>query len=536
MSRTTLSTTGRNRSASKNSNSRQPLGGFEAGQYGRRLKAIPTTNLAINSVIRAYGRTALARSRHLCVNNPYMVQAKEEFIAAFVGEGVKPSFIAPNSKVKEELQDVWLEWTDESDADGLTDFYGQQGIMASEMFEAGECFIRIRPRRLTDGFTVPLQLQLLPSEMVPMYYNMTLGNGRRIECGIQFSPIGQREGYWFFRHHPGEQFYNTENVGDWLYFVPASEVLHLFKPIRAGQIRGVPHTLAGIITLALLDLYDDAELERKRTAALFAAFITRNPNETDAENPLTGSPDYTRPDTGQHSYGLEPGAVTELAPGQNIAFSEPADVGINFEAFQYRALLRASAAVGQPYSTMTGDLRQTSYGSQRAGLITFKRRIRMMQSSVLIFQFCRPIVQRWIQAGLLANAFSTFGPADYVATPRDFGKRVRWITPRWDWIDPLKDLQAEKLAVDSGFKPRSDVIEEMGNDAPEVDRLIAADQARASELGLKFGETKTGFVVAPTDEDSVDTSTLAPPPSAPPGGPSAAPGGPPAAPGGSNGA
>jgi hypothetical protein len=31
----------------------------------------------------------------------------------------------------------------------------------------GRVFIRIRPRRAEDGLTVPLQLQVLPSEMLP---------------------------------------------------------------------------------------------------------------------------------------------------------------------------------------------------------------------------------------------------------------------------------------------------------------------------------------------------------------------------------
>src|SRR5665213_598614 len=458
-------------------------GGFEAGQRGRRLRAIPTSPLAINSTIRAFGKNALARSRFLCVNNPLMVQAKEEFVASLVGDGIRPSFVTPDPKVKGELQELFLEWTDESDADGLTDFYGQQNIMASEMFEAGEVFLRFRPRYISDGLSVPLQIQILPSEMVPLNWNMILGNGSRVECGIQFDAIGRREGYWFFRNHPGELIQNYSNLGDYLYFIPADQILHLFKPIRAGQIRGVPHTLASIITVALLDLYDDAELERKRTAALFTAFITRNAGEDEGENPLAGAP--TSPHEGSASQtdtGMEPGATVELATGQDVSFGQPADVGGNYEAFQYRNLLRAAAGIGLPYATFTGDLRQTSYGSQRGGMISFKRRVSSLQNSVMIFQLCRPIANRWLDAAVVARSVTTFSASQYAATPRDFGKRIRWITPKWEWIDPLKDLTAEKLAVDSGFKARSDVVEAMGYDAEEMDTLIAADQARAKRL------------------------------------------------------
>jgi lambda family phage portal protein len=496
--------------------SRRGQAGIEAGQNGRRLSAVPTSTLAINSQIRAFGRNALARSRYLCINNPTMSQAKAEFSAALVGDGIKPSFVVKDIAIKRELQDLWTEWTDESDADGLTDFYGQQSIAADELFEAGEVFARLRPRRVADGFTVPMQLQLLPSEMCPLDYNLSLPGGARIECGVQFSPIGVREGYWFYKNHPGEAtVFNTTDAGKYLYFIPANQIIHLFKPIRAGQIRGVPHTLAGILTAAILDLYDDAELERKRTAALFSAFIKRNAAETDGENPLTGAPTDTNSITGQTTAGMEPGATVELLPGQDIAFSSPTDVGNNYEAFEYRNLLRVSAGVGIPYMNLTGDLRQANYGSQRGGLITFKRRISNVQNSVMVFQFCRPIARAFLDAAVLSGAVEGFTPAQYATEPRAYGQKIKWVTPKWDWIDPLKDLTAEKLAVDSGFKCRSEVIQAMGNDAEEVDEAIAQDQERADELGISFIQLNSGVTVSPTSED------LTPDPVAAPGDPAA---------------
>jgi capsid protein len=70
-------------------------------------------------------------------------------------------------------------------------------------------------------------------------------------------------------------------------------------------------------------------------------------------------------------------------------------------------------------------------------------------------------------------------PARYLA--------VKWIPPKWDWVDPLKDRKAEIEAIEAGLKSRSDVIESEGYDAEEVDRRIAADRAREEELGLDFG-------------------------------------------------
>jgi capsid protein len=57
--------------------------------------------------------------------------------------------------------------------------------------------------------------------------------------------------------------------------VPANQILNIFDPLEAGQIRGLSRLTPAIVTLWMLDLSDDAELERKKTTALFSVFITR---------------------------------------------------------------------------------------------------------------------------------------------------------------------------------------------------------------------------------------------------------------------
>jgi hypothetical protein len=57
--------------------------------------------------------------------------------------------------------------------------------------------------------------------------------------------------------------------------VDAAEMIHLFRPLRPGQIRGEPWLARALVKLNELDQYDDAELVRKKTAAMFAGFVTR---------------------------------------------------------------------------------------------------------------------------------------------------------------------------------------------------------------------------------------------------------------------
>jgi capsid protein len=136
--------------------------GFEGAQIQRRLVAWRAGGESINSLMLQGGELQRARARQLVRTNPYASNAAASFAAHAVGCGIKPSSLVEDGALKDEIQRLWLAWTDEADADGLTDFYGLQAMAARAMFEAGECFLRFRSRRPDDGLTVPLQSNPLP--------------------------------------------------------------------------------------------------------------------------------------------------------------------------------------------------------------------------------------------------------------------------------------------------------------------------------------------------------------------------------------
>lgn len=473
--------------------------GLEAGRFARRLSGWLPSRSHINTLISSSGRTTLARARFLVRNNPYGAGAVECFAANTVGAGIVPSWVlAQERKVhKQGLQDLWKRWTDEADADGVSDLYGMQRRIAREYFIAGECFLRKRPRYLKDGLSVPLQLQMLPSEMCPVEYTMPLDNGNWLRQGIEFDAIGRRVAYHFWRAHPGDMT-DLPKQGQ-ITIVPASEVLHIFDPVEAGQVRGLSRLTPAIVSLWMLDGYDDAEMERKKTAALFCSFITR----LDPTGELfdKAKEDAAKAGDGNATVTLEPGGMRVLLPGEDIKSAAPADVGPNYEAFQYRQLTRICAALGLPYAGVTSDMMRANYSNTRAALLEMRRRVESFQHGVMVFQGCRPIANWWLAGAALANAIDLPG---YVDRPGDY-RNINWIPPRWDWVDPLKDRQAEVIAVDAGFKARSHVIEAEGMDAAEVDARIAEDQERAKALGIIFsgtGGAKALVAAAPPDENS----------------------------------
>ena len=129
-----------------------------------------------------------------------------------------------------------------------------------------------------------------------------------------------------------------------------------------------------------------------------------------------------------------------------------------------------------------GRCRHANYSSLRAELVEFRRRIEQLQHGVLAFQLCRPVWRRWLDTAVLSGAIDA---PDGAATLRP----VQWIPPRWDWVDPLKDIQAQVLAIEAGLLSRRKAVEATGYDVEEIDRETAADAARAADLGLAYRTT-----------------------------------------------
>lgn len=464
--------------------------GFDATRNTRRMSRVPITGQHTNSYLTAEGNRLRARAEDAARNNAYVTSAADSFTANLIGAGIKPSFLIKAAAKKREIQQLWSDWTDEADADGITDYYGLQALIGRALFGQGEIFARFRPRRFDDGFTVPLQIQLLPAAMVPVDLNRREPGGRVTRMGIEFNEIGQRTAYWVYRNHPGDTTVPFDANTAELVPVPASEVMHIYWPGEPGQIRGTPKSASAIVRLFLLDSYDDHELERKRTAALTTGFVTK----TAPDDAMFGEEDVAANAGAADGFSmgshvgevddpvafLSPGTLQYLLPGEDFKLAAPADVGNSYEPFEYRNLTAAAAGMGIPYANMTGDLRQASYGSQRAGMLEFRRRLEQLQWGSVIFQFCRPVIRRWVDLAVLSGAITL---RNFTERRRDY-YRVKHITPAWAWIDPLKDMQAEQIAVKERWKARSDVIEATGFDAEEVDARVKADEDREAALGV----------------------------------------------------
>jgi lambda family phage portal protein len=191
---------------------------------------------------------------------------------------------------------------------------------------------------------------------------------------------------------------------------------------------------------------------------------------------------------------MEPGSLIPLPPGADIQFSDPADPG-DYGAFVKNHIRAIASGLGVPYELVSGDLEGVTYSSIRAGLVEFRRRIEQLQYAVVVFQFCRPVWERFVRFAALSGAIDAPGfdrdPAPWLA--------VEWLPPKWEWVDPLKDARAEIEQIRAGLKSRSQSIAERGYDIEEVDAAIAADRAREQRLGLAFDNAVPAQAQEPAD-------------------------------------
>ena len=172
--------------------------------------------------------------------------------------------------------------------------------------------------------------------------------------------------------------------------------------------------------------------------------------------------------------------MQRLKPGQDVRFAEPADAGSSYEGFFRNQLRAVATAAGVTYEQLSGDLTQVNYSSIRAGLLEFRRRCETIQHAVVVHQLCRPVWREWMRTAVLAGALEAPG---FAADPAPH-LTAKWIPQGWQWVDPEKEFKAVVLAIRAGLMSRSEAISAFGYDAEEIDREIAADNARADALGL----------------------------------------------------
>jgi capsid protein len=112
-----------------------------------------------------------------------------------------------------------------------------------------------------------------------------------------------------------------------------------------------------------------------------------------------------------------------------------------------------------------------NYSSGTLGTSQFQRRIKQIQSSLLVTQFLDRVWQRFVTLEVLTGRLSA---PDFAADPTPY-LAASWMWPAWPSLNPYDEARADVLTVNAGLRSRQDIIAARGRDPSEVDSEIASD-------------------------------------------------------------
>ncbi|MDT1061895.1 phage portal protein [Paracoccus sp. CPCC 101403] len=453
---------------------------YDAASRGRRTYGWKAPATAADAA--AFGSRARLRqlSRDMMRNRAYAARARDVVVANVVGEGIAPSIRSSSANAKATVEELLKRHLLSNDIDtlGEYDLFEMQQICMSTVFTDGEVLLRRRMRspRFQGNLALPYQVELLEADCLDMAIQ-SHGDNLVFE-GVEYGPTGAVEAYHFLPEHPGAIRHSKPQESTRVHW---SDVIHIRRFERPGQLRGVPWLAPVMMTLGELSDYQEAQILKQRMSALLAIMLKW----------AVGSTRSTKAGAGLEA--LEPGAIVELPEGAEPVSTNPPTVE-GYGEFMETGLRTIAAGLGITYEALTGDLRRTNFSSGRLGRNEMDRLVRMWQRGLMIAQFGAGM-ERWFREGLA------------LVGHRGIDFTIDWTPPRRILVDPTKEIPAMIEEVDAGLNSRQGVQRELGRDPDRIREERLADQQADAAAGLKppAEQESKANAAEPTDtEDKPD--------------------------------
>jgi lambda family phage portal protein len=456
---------------------------YEAASNGRRTQNWRRTIGDANATVGPALAKLREHARDLVRNNPYAESALSTIADHAVGWGIVAS--------EEDAHAAWKEWAGSTacDAEGRHDLAGLQKLVMRTVVESGEVIVRRLWRRLEDGLPLPFQIQVLEPDFLDTRKDSALPDGGRVVQGVEFDARGQRVAYWLFKEHPGSMLLGR--VGAFTSVrVPATDVLHVFKHGRPGQVRGPSWFAPVLLRFKEFDEYEDAQLMKQKIAACLAV-ITSDANGS--------APPLGTKDDGQAPAvdSLEPGMILNIAPGRTVEVVQPPRVG-EYADYAEITLRSIATGLGVTYEDLTGDYTDLPFSAARMSRLRHWARVEDWRWRILVPQLLNPL---W---GWAMQASEVMG---LPVLPK-----TEWTAPPLPMIEPDKEGLATQRNIRTGITTLSEAIRERGyrpakflaelsDDFKKLDELglvLDCDPRKVSQAGLTQGRPQGTVLVDPT--------------------------------------
>jgi len=437
----------------------------------------------VNDLISSSAPQVRAKVRQLVRDFPYFAKAVDSIQEYVVGEGFQLQSRVKvrngdklDQKRNQQIEDAWKRWCEEADISGQLHFDEMVSLAKRQEVEAGEyIFIKVPAKRKSGRF-LPFALQAVEPDRLSDLGSMP-SRGNDIRDGIEFDPqTGEKINYWI------------ENDWGKAKAIPADRVIHGYRQLRPGQLRGISCLAPAVMLAYDLGEYMDAEIDGAKNASKYLGFVTTGDPGT-----FQGARAQTDPQTGQKVEELENAIIEYLRPGEQIDLAKPDRPAQQFEPFT-RLLLRMIAVTsGLPYEVLSSDYHGLNYNTLRSIRNDLIRTITPQQNR-LIWQMCRPVYREFLDKGYLAGVLDLPG---YPRQPH-FYQRAEWVAPGVPSADPLKEGKAAVDQIKNNLRSPQETVAARGRDLGEVMDELAEAKQMAEARGLSLQEVSTSTANNPS--------------------------------------
>lgn len=422
------------------------------------------------------------RSRSLMMSAPVAVSAIKTNRTNIVGVGLRarPTIDRVALGISEAEAKAWEDKTQREfelwakskhcDSTKVNNFYEMQQIACTSWLMNGDAVALTKYSDSESAFMpYGLRIHMIESDKVCNPYssgsNVNLqqinpDTGNRIYNGVEIDKNGAVVAYHICNTYPqsslqaAKEWKRVEAFGKRTGF---PNVLMIFESERAEQYRGVPYLAPVIESLKQLTRYSEAEIMAAVLNGFFTVFITTERGT--AEMPFTGIRDDDSVDSDDaRNYGLGPGMINILAPGEDIKMADPARPNSNFDAFTTAFAKYIGAALEIPYELLLKQF-GASYSASKAALEEAWKAFRMKRAW-LVNDFCQPVYEMWLVEAIAIGRIKA--PGFYLdAAIREAWSKCTWNGPSQGMLDPLKEINAATKRVELGISTRQRETMEM---------------------------------------------------------------------------
>jgi len=415
------------------------------------------------------------RARYEIANNSYARGIVLTLANDCVGTGPRLQLTGLSGETARRVEQAFAIWAH------AIDLPETLRVMRVAQVEDGEAFALLVTN---PGLASPVQLDVRPVEadQVATPFWERVPPLLAID-GIRFDAAGNPVEYHLLHRHPGDTGGFTPGFDR----IPASAMLHLFRPDRPGQRRGVPELTPALPIFADLRRYCQAVIAAAETAADYAGIAY-----TDA--PPGGEADPVVPMDTIH---LEKRSLLTMPGGWRMEQMRAEQPTTTYPQFVQAKLNEACRCLNMPFNIAAGNSSGYNYASGRLDHQTYYKALRVDQARMAARVLDR-IFAAWLAEARFIAGYLPLGLDD-----ADWSHQ--WFWDGHEHVDPLKEANAQATRLANNTTTLADEYAKRGQDWESQLRQRARELALMRELGLELKPTDGSAVLpsaAPTADDA----------------------------------